>query len=114
MNQLFEQLLETAKQDKVKFYKLKKCVVGLQQYELASKLRDLEKDMFPESEMSIKAQSRGIKLKFALKAAGINTDDGTAWLVSEIIKQFDEQNGSITTEEIRDLEFKKNDIFYKD
>jgi hypothetical protein len=85
MDLLLNQLLEKAKQDKKSFRKLKELSVECQQLELAANLREIEKDLFPESEEVKKAKERGDRLNLLFRMIELTVSDDVAWMVEQAI-----------------------------
>lgn len=108
---LFEQLIEKAKENKYDFILLKNTVVKLQQFELASQLRELELELFPESEEDKKAKeiARDMRLLFAM--VEINAPDATCFLIAETLKAYNEKKGEFSLEDAVRIRIKCENIF---
>lgn len=60
-------LLEIASKDVKTLNELKNLAVKLQQYELGAKCRELEKELFPETEEEIEAKNRYKEIELILR-----------------------------------------------
>jgi hypothetical protein len=107
----FEKLIEAAKKNKKGLLRLKEAVVSLQQYELASELREIELKAFPQTKQvkDAKAKAKAINLLFSM--VGLNVSEDICWLVYEAIKMYDKKRGNPTTKDAVALMLKKEEIF---
>jgi len=82
MNDLLNNLVESAKKNKHSFRRLKELVTECQQY-----VRDIEKEVFPESAESKEAKKVAKELVLLFRLVGLNISDHTCWLIHETIKE---------------------------
>lgn len=114
MEELLMQLIEVAKKNRKGFKNLKHTAVICQQYELASKLREIENEAFPETRETKLAKVRASEIKTALSMVELNVDAPTCWLLSEVIRMYDEKQGEFSIEDGVKLRLKKEEIFLTD
>lgn len=111
-NELLAQLLEQAKTNKKALVSLKNTAVKCKQFELACRLREMEKEIFPESEEVKVAKEKGRVANLALRLVEIQTDDATAWLISETMEMHRKKKGKFSIHDAADLRVKKSEIFF--
>lgn len=111
MEDLLKQLVEKAKQNKKAFRKLKELTVDCQQYELATKLREVEKDLFPESEEVKTAKERGSRLNLLFRMVELTVPNDVAWMIEQAVI-FDLNNkGQFSLQDACSLMDKRKRIF---
>lgn len=109
--ELFEQMLNEAKKSKKGFRALKEAAVTLQQYELAGKLREVEKDLFPETEEVKQAKERGSRLNLLFRMVELTVPNDVAWMIEQAII-FDLNNkGQFSLQDACSLMDKRKRIF---
>lgn len=113
MEKLLLQMLEAAKKDKASFLALKQLTVKCQQFELAAAVRELEKELFPESEEVKQAKSKAAKLSTALAMVDLNVPDDVCWLISEVFDVYSKMGGNFSIDEAVELRLKGERIFLK-
>lgn len=111
MEKLFNELFEAAKKNKKDFVALKNIVVSLGSYELASKLREIENELFPETEEIKIARLMAKKLSLTFRMVDLNIAPETCWLISETMKVYAEKGGEFSIDDAVVLIYKKYDIF---
>lgn len=111
MEKLFEQLIEAAKKNRKGFNRLKNAVVTCQQFELASQLRDIEKEAFPETEEVRLAKEQAKKLNLAFRMVELNISEDVCWLIAETLKMHNEKQGKFSIEDSVKLRLKKEELF---
>jgi len=110
----FIELLEKAKRDKRAFKKLKELSVDTQHFLLATELRAIERDLFPESEEVKEAKVRASKLNLLFRMIELSVSDHTAWMIEQAII-FDIKNpGQFSLRDAESLMDKTKRIFDKD
>lgn len=114
MEKLFNDLIESAKKNRKGFNRLKHAVVSCQQYELASKLRTIELEAFPETEEVKKAKEDAKKINLLLRMVDLNIKEDLCWLIAEALKEYKEKNGTFSVEDATRLVLKKEEIFFTD
>lgn len=114
MDKLFEQLIEAAKGNRKGFNRLKNAVVTCQQFELASKLRDIEKEAFPETEEVKLAKETAKKLNLAFRMVELNISEDVCWLIAETLKMHNEKGGEFSIDDSVKLRLKKEELFLTD
>lgn len=107
-------LLEEAKKDKKKLKSLKEVAVRCQMFELGSKLRDLEVDLFPETEEEKEAKLQSEKYNLIFRMVDLNVSHSICWLISETIKKSNKKKGNFSISDAEDLLAKKRRIFNED
>lgn len=114
MEQLFNQLIEAAKKNRKGFNRLKNAVVTCQQFELASQLRDIEKEAFPETEEVKLAKEQAKKLNLAFRMVELNISEDVCWLIAETLKMHNEKQGEFSIDDAVKLRCKKEELFLTD
>lgn len=107
-------LLEKAKKDKRAFRKLKELSVDTKHYELATELRAIEKDLFPESEEVKMAKLRASKLNLLFRMIELNVSDHTAWMIEQAILFDKRKPGKFSLRDACSLIDKTKQIFEKE
>ena len=92
MEDLFIRMLEAAKKDKKVLAYIKKAAVRGQQFELASNLHEIDKELFPESEEAKEAK----KINIMLRMIGVNASDHTCWVLGEAFKVYLKKKGEFS------------------
>ncbi len=103
-----EQLFERCKTNRKGLQLLKTAFVNLQDYQLASKLRDLEKEVFVETKETRKIKSDGQIISQILKLIGYNITPAESWVINEVLKT---PHNEINLELIQKLNIQKENIF---
>lgn len=111
MEQLLEQMLEAAKKDKKHFLALKNLAVKCQQFELACKMREIEKELFPETEEEKEAKELAKEINLVLRMVELNVSDDVCWLISETIKVHSKMKGKFSIKEASELIVKRKTLF---
>lgn len=114
MQELLNQLLEKAKQDKKTLQHLKNTAVRAQNFELASNLRAIEIECFPESSEVKKAKEDAKYISLLFRMVELNVSEPTCWLISEAMKQHKKKKGKFSLEDASTLMAKKKEIFEED
>ena len=86
MEKLFESYLKDAKGDVTKLRDLKNLFVKHQQFELASNIRELEKELYPISEQDEKDKNEALVFKSALGLFDLNVDEKMAFTLFNAAK----------------------------
>ena len=111
MEHLLNQFVEKVKQNKKALRKLKELTVDCQQHELACKLREVEKDLFPESDEVKTANERGSKLNLLFRMIDLKVPNEVAWMIEQAII-FDINNpGQFSLQDAASLTDKQKRIF---
>ena len=105
------QLFEVAKKDKKKFRELKALAVSLNQFMLACDLRDIEKELYPESEEAKSAKKEAEKLNLVFRMVELNIPSEIAWLVNQTLKRYSKRKGNFDLKDAAELIAKKNQLF---
>lgn len=101
------ELLEKAKIDRRALFRLKEVAVILKEYELASQIRQLELDNFPET----KAEQEAKAIRLVLKSVGIDTEDKTCWLILETLKLHKEKGSEFNEDDAKKLVNKQKELW---
>lgn len=111
MKELLEQLIEDAKKDRAKFTALKSAIVKCQQFELAGKLREIEKEIFPQDEETKKAHETSKQVNLVFRMVEIKTSNDIAWLLYETMKLYAVKKGEFDIRDASELMAKKKKLF---
>lgn len=109
-----KELLEKAKKNKKGLLRLKNALITLGDFELASKLREIELEFFPESEEVKKAKNGAVEYSNLFKMVGLNIDSETSWLIAETLNRYKKKKGKFSLQDSVDIRNKKETIFLKD
>lgn len=112
MENLFKDLIEVAKTDRKLLNKLKNISVEGKQYELASQLREIERDTFPETEENKLAKEQAEKLSTVFRMVDLNVSEETCWLISETVKIYNEKKGEFSLQDATSIKTKKQAIYF--
>ena len=108
---LFDQLLNAAKTNKKGLLKLKDAIVANQQYELAGKIRDIEKELFPPSDEEIQAKKLGEELNLLFRMVDLNIADDVCWIIFQAVQLHLKKKGKFSIQEASDLTVKRKRLF---
>lgn len=111
MQELLMQMLEKAKTDKSAFRALKNTAVKCQLFELAGQLREMEKELFPETEEVKKAKERAEKVNLVFRMVELNVSDQACWLIDQTLEMFKKKKGKFSIEDAVDLKCQAQKIF---
>jgi len=100
-------LLEGAKKSKKALRSLKLAALDAGQFELAAKLRDMERELFPDTEDEIYAK----QINLALRMSGVNPDLRQSWLIGKTMEAYRKSKGKFAIDQASDLIAKADKIF---
>ena len=100
-------LLEGAKKSKKALRSLKLAAIDAGQFELAAKLRDLEREIFPDSEDEIYAKN----INLALRMSGVNPDLRQSWIIGKTMEAYRKSKGKFSIDQASELIAKADKIF---
>lgn len=113
MENLMQQLFEKAKTNKDILLGLKNLAVRSQDFELASNFRDMEKNLFPETEEVIKAKDDARRFDTVLRMVDIKTTTDIAWLLLETSKVYAKKGGKFDLRDASKLKAEQERMFGK-
>jgi len=113
MEELIKEMFEKAKTDKIALIKLKNMAVASQSFELASKLREIEKEFFPESDKVILSKKTAKELSTLFRMVELNVADDICWLVYETIKEYNKSKDLFDLKTAASILARKHELFYK-
>jgi len=111
LQELFNNFLTEAVNDKASLIALKTAVVKAKHYELAGKLRAIERDRFPESEEVKQAKEKADGIDVLLRMIGLNVPLDTCWLLNETFSQYFKKKGKFSLEDASHLIAKQKRLF---
>lgn len=111
IEELLGKLLESAKGSRSGIIAIKSAAVKNQQFELASKIRELEKELFPETKEEKTAKERASHLNLVFRMVGLNISKTNCWLIDETLKAYNKKKGKFSVDDGVDLEFKAKELF---
>ena len=114
MEPLMQKLFEEAKKSKKNLVKLKSTALHCQMFELAAKLRDLELELYPNSEEYNLAYEQAKNTNILFRMVGLNVPESVCWLVEETLKVHKKKKGKFDLLDASKLVAKKNDLFTDD
>ena len=100
-------LLEGAKKSKKALRSLKLAALDAGQFELAANLRDLERELFPESEDETYAKT----INISLRMVGINPDMKSCWIIGKTMHILSKRKGKFDIETASDIQADADKIF---
>ena len=92
MEKLFSKYLESAKNDVKKLRGLKKLFVEHQQFQLASRVRDIEQELHPISEQDEILQNEAMTFRIALSLFDLKVDEKIAFITFNAAKKIIDKN----------------------
>lgn len=107
-------MLEKAKTDKSAFRALKNTAVKCQLFELASKLRDMERELFPETDEIKNAKERAAEMNLLFRMVDLKVPEPTCWLIDQAISMHKKKKGKFTIEDAVNLKYQAQEIFDQD
>lgn len=105
-NFLYESL-----KDKTSIDNLKLALVNSKQFEFASEIRSIEKELFPITKEAIEAEQKAQEIEILFNLLGIKTDYKTAWLMFSAIELYLDKKGKTDLKDAADLKAKANEYF---
>lgn len=106
-----KELLNSAKKDKKSLIHLKNTAVLCGQLELASQLREIETNLFPETKEEQKAKFAAHELSSVLRLVNLEVPDTVCYLIMETIKVYNKKKTSITIKDASKILANKKKIF---
>ena len=89
-----EDLLERASKDVKSLNELKNLAVKLQLYELGAKCREIEKELFPETEEQIEAKARYKEIELVLRMVEVGfTSQKVYYKIDKTLELFRKKKG---------------------
>lgn len=111
MEKLLSQMMVAAKKDKKQFLALKNLAVKCQQFELAANIRELEKELFPETEEEKQAKGKAKEINLVLRMVELNVSEDICWLIYETLKMHSKMKGKFSIRQSTALVVKRKEIF---
>lgn len=113
MEELLKQLIEKSKTNRKVFNQIKNVAITLGEFELASQLREMELEAFPETEevKQMRIEIKQLTRTFALM--GMTLDDHTSWLVNETVKLYNQKGGELSLEDATKLLTLRDQLYPK-
>lgn len=112
MEQLFKQLIEAAKKNRKGLIRLKNAAVTLQEFELASQLRELETKNFPETEEVKAAKKQAKDLSLLFRMVDLNVSEDKCWLIAETLKLYNKKKGKFDIKDAAKIRAKEVELFF--
>lgn len=110
-HQDFLNLVEAAKKDKKKLQQFKVLAVNCQQFSLAADLRDIERELFPESKETKDAKIEADKLNLIFRMVDLNIPQNVAWLINQTLKKYWKRRGNFDLKDAATLRAKMIEHF---
>lgn len=113
MKQNIETFLEKIKTDRSALNAFKNIAVKLKDYEIASRIREIQTENFPEKEEDILIKNKIRTLVSTLKMVDINIgDEKLLYVIYETIKVYEEKLGDFSMKDANEIIARKNDLYY--
>ena len=103
MEKLFKDYLKAAKKDIKKLKDLKILFVKHQQFELASNVRDIERELYPISEKDEILKTETKAFKMALRLLDLDVNDKIAFTVFNVAKMIIEKNVEFDLKDVGEI-----------
>lgn len=104
-------LLESAKKDKNNLRKLKMLAAECNLIELAADIRNIEVQLYPESESVKIAKKEADKLNLVFRMVELNIPPRIAWLINKTLKKHWKRRGNFDLEDAAKLRAEMIEIF---
>lgn len=104
-------LYEKSKENKKAFNNVKQLAVKCQMFELAARLREEEKTLFPETEEVKNAKQEAKRLNIIFRMVDLNIPESACWIILETVKVYNEKGVSFSIDEASALKCKQQNIF---
>lgn len=114
MEELLMQMLEKAKTERRLLVAFKNLDVKMQQFELASRLRDIEIKYFPETEQEKELNKSLGQIDTALRMVGFEIPKKNLYRIIETIKTEEQKKGSFMINDAIDINTRAENIFITD
>jgi len=111
MEDLLLKMIEDAKTNRTKLIQLKVLAVKLNQYELASKLKDLENELFPMSKKDTELKKHAKDVAGALAMCELNTSEEVAFVIYSAVKVSNKKRGSFSLKDAAQILAKKSQLY---
>lgn len=111
MQELLLKMFESAKKDKRKLLALKNAAVKCQEFELAVQIRELEKELFPETDEEKEAKELAKNVKVILRLVEVNATEDACWLIAETLKKYFKIKRDFSVKEAAELIAERKRIF---
>ena len=111
---LVKNFLENIDSEHESIRHLKLAAISCKQFELAANIREIEKELFPETEEQKLAKETGEAVSLALNMTGIQRLDGKlAWIINETIKSHLKLKGKFSLKDAESIKSKAEKLFPK-
>lgn len=108
------QIWELLNKDKKFLAAVKQAAVKIQNYELASSLRQIERDTWVDAMREDPAYKEAKKFCGVLSMVKLNCDEKTAYKILEAAKLFNKKGGESDLDSATEINFKATEIFGED
>ncbi len=109
--ELITQLIEAAKKDKKALIFLKNAAVRSQLFELAANIRELENELFPDTDEQKSAKVKAKEINLLFRMVELNVSEDVCWLISETLKVHSKMKGKFSIREASQLIVKRKELF---
>ena len=104
-------LLKEAKKKKGTVIDMKNLAVKCQLFELASELRQIEREKFPDTREEQFAKKVGKELNTVFRMVDLNISEETCWLIYQTLEKFKNKKGKFSIHDAANLKVKQKEIF---
>lgn len=109
--ELITQLIEAAKKDKKTLIFLKNAAVRSQLFEVAANIRELENELFPDTDEQKAAKIKAKEINLLFRMVELNVSEDVCWLISETLKVHSKMKGKFSLWEASQLVVKRKELF---
>lgn len=111
MEQEFLELINKAQTDRVRLVKLKNFFASIGAYSMASKLRDLEQEKFPDTPEMADIRKQAELIRNALKLVDLGVSEKTSWLIMKTVQLALEKQGEFSVKDAAELQVKCSELY---
>ena len=108
-----ENLLGKAKTSKASLRELKDLALKFKMYEFATKIKELEDELFPQTEEQKAEHEKALNLQRLFTMIELNVPLSACWRISEAIEKHKELGGSFSLMDAAKIVAKSNEIFHE-
>lgn len=112
LNVKLSELLEKGKANRKVFSHLKNAAVHAQSYELATFVKQVEKEAFPDTQEESEIREKVKEIKLLFEMVGLNVNDKACHLIYESNKLFNKKKGKFDLKDAAKIVADSNRIFY--
>jgi len=106
-----KKMVESFSDSKKDIIAFKELAVRQKNYELAAKLREIERNYFPKKSEDSKEVKDAIDFEVVLRMIGIEVDLKTAYSIGEVMKLYLNKGGNLDLRSVNKIKIDSDNIF---